>query len=194
MNKTQLIALLKDQHEITVSPRKLSKILSYMGVEKTSFSDSDVEDILGAFELLNEHGNQEGYTKIAEKHGVNLNTLSRVGSSEPKDRDSSPIPPKSFAETVKEKVDAEFYNLYDQAVEDFIQSDKPYKMLVNVMNNKAEMYGESMDRFSGSQMKRIDQVTDDTFDITAGDVGGVLPEAPDRDIDDADFHNQDEEG
>lgn len=194
MNKTQLIALLKEQHNISVTDKTLNKLLSHMGLDKPSFDDSDVENVLRAFAIVEEHGNREGYRKVAEEFGVNLNALSKTKAKpKAKNNNAGSGSTKSMADTVKEKVEAEVYTLFEQAVDDLFDSGKPYQMLVNIMTTKVNSFGGGMDRMAGTQMRRIEQEVEDTIDIPAEEVGGDFPEA-ESDISDADFHNQGDEG
>lgn len=205
LSKNKVVDLLKSQHNISTTPRTLNKLLPYMGLaDKEKFSDSDVEDIIKARGILEKYGNGDsGYLKVAEEFGVNPHTISlskkpqnntNTKTSTSQENNSKSSPKGAFARAAQERVRAEFYNVYEQAIDDFLSSDAPYQMLVEIMDSKVEPWDRRMDELEGSQMKYIQQEASNTLDITAQEVGGILPEEDDRDIIDADFHNQDEEG
>lgn len=207
LSKNKVIEILRSQHKIKTTLRTLNKLLPYMGLaDKEKFSDSDVENIIKARGILDKYGNGDsGYLKVAEEFGVNPHTISlpkkppshstNHNSSDSEEDDSKDSQKGDFARGVRKRVRAEFYNVYEQAVDEFINSDEPYEMLADVMDCKFQPWNQRMNVLEGRQMKHIQQEENPTtFDITAQEVDHILPEGNDRDINDADFHNQDDNG
>lgn len=200
-SKAAVVKFLKSQHGITTTQKTLNKILSYMGVERQKLSDSDIEKVLESIELLNQFGNKEGYIKIAEKFGVNLNTLSTTART-PTHHKSTPTDKEEeediwLGDIADEVIEREYYATMEKRMEHFMRSKKPYEIVVDLIKSKRELLFQTMDAHLATNIRVVEQVPEKslegngTIDIPAEEIEAPDNDDPDRSVSDADFHNQD---
>lgn len=198
LSKAQVIALLKSQHKISTTRKTLNRLLPYMGLaDKKKFSDADVENIIKAREILKKNGNGDnGYIKVAEEFGVNPNTISISPQSSSSNDDDSEDEEEEFffSDIADQMIENEFHATLERRAEHFMTSKKPHQMLLNIIKSKRDLLFQTLDGYKGTNIRQIEQVSNgnQTIDIPVQEVSEAPPEEDeDRNIADADFHNQD---
>lgn len=194
MNKTELLKHLNNECGVQIGKDKLNKTLRYAGLQnhKTFSQEEDVERIIEALRIIEEYGgSEEGYNKVAEQFGVTVETnlparsSGSSGTSEPLPTGQAP-----FEDDLEEMLEEEFTHSSQRIVRDFFHSEKPYQILLNSMNEEARTMTEGMRNLRAQRMRNI--TAKDTVDISAQEVRG-LPSEAEPNIEDADFHNQEDD-
>lgn len=159
---------------------------------KTFTQEEDVERIIEALQIIEEYGgSEEGYRQVAELFGVtvdtNLPARSRPsGSSGTTTKASPPTGQAPFEDDLEGMLEEELTDSSQRIVRDFYQSEKPYQILLNVMNEESKTMTERMRNLRAQRMRNV--TSQDTVDIPAQEVRGLSEAEPN--IEDADFHNQ----